>query len=407
MPGDSPVPPDQVVVPETFVDQVKDALEHLYDFPYLQRHPLTHTRAAPLQGPAASVAQSLRRELMDAVETLNPGPDVPFRAPHARLYNLLHLRYVEGMTVQEVANELGISARQTYRDFRRAEESVAVVLWNRRQESSPQARQPRAARLSSIQAEMARLEIRPRPIDARALLEHAQKAVESLAARHSVSLLVDSPPESVIVSADPVVAHQVLVNILSHAVKQSQPGTLRLAMQADQAGAAVFLHYTVKTQTNELATVNPVVTQLTERMGWKVEQEDQPVSQRILTLHITSHGPTVLVVDDNEGLVELLGRYLTDHTCRVTAALSGQEGLRLAYELVPDAIILDVMMPGMDGWEFLQRLRARPETADIPIIICSVFNDPELAYSLGASLYLPKPVSRDEILSALRQLGVV
>jgi CheY-like chemotaxis protein len=167
------------------------------------------------------------------------------------------------------------------------------------------------------------------------------------------------------------------------------------------------LRYTVKSQTNELAIVNPVVTQLTERMGWKVEQEDHPASQRIVTLHIASHGPTVLVVDDNEGLVELLGRYLSDHACRVTAALSGQEGLRLAQELVPDAIILDVMMPEMDGWEFLQRLRARPETADIPIIICSVFNDPELAYSLGASLYLPKPVSRDRILSALHQLGVV
>lgn len=403
MPGENAVPPDQVAVPETFVDQVKDALEHVYDFPYLQRHPLTQAR----EDPAGSVAQSLRRELMDAIGTLNPGPDVPFRAPPARLYNLLHLRYVEGMTVQEVANELSISARQTYRDLRRAEESVAVVLWNRRQQRLPQPGQPQAARLSSIQAEMARLEIRPRPIDARTLLQPAHKAVESLAARHAVTLQVDSSPEPLMISADPVVAHQVLVNVLSHAVKQSQPGPLHLTMQAEQVGAAVFLHYTVKTQTNELAAVNPVVTQLAERIGWKVEQEDQPLSQRRLTLHITSRGPTVLVVDDNEGLVELLDRYLTDHTCRVMAALSGQEGLRLAYELVPDAIILDVMMPEMDGWEFLQRLRARRETAAIPIIICSVFNDPELAYSLGASLYLPKPVSRDRILSALNQLGVV
>jgi CheY-like chemotaxis protein len=75
--------------------------------------------------------------------------------------------------------------------------------------------------------------------------------------------------------------------------------------------------------------------------------------------------------------------------------------------MLPDAIILDVMMPEMDGWEFLQRLRARPETALIPVVICSIFNDPELAYSLGASLYLPKPVSRDNVLKALRQLGVV
>ena len=100
-------------------------------------------------------------------------------------------------------------------------------------------------------------------------------------------------------------------------------------------------------------------------------------------------------------------RYLTDRPCRVVAALSGREGLRLAQELQPDAIILDVMMPEMDGWELLQRLRTSPRTSNIPIIICSVFNDPELAYSLGASLFLPKPVSRDDVLGALSQLKVL
>jgi CheY-like chemotaxis protein len=120
-----------------------------------------------------------------------------------------------------------------------------------------------------------------------------------------------------------------------------------------------------------------------------------------------THGPTVLVIDDNEGLVELLGRYLTGHNCRVTAATSGQEGLKLAQELLPDAIILDVMMPEMDGWEFLQRLRAQPQMGATPVIICSIFNDPELAYSLGASANLPKPVGRRDVLDVLRQLGVV
>jgi CheY-like chemotaxis protein len=122
---------------------------------------------------------------------------------------------------------------------------------------------------------------------------------------------------------------------------------------------------------------------------------------------MVTEGPTVLVVDDNQGLVELLDRYLTGHACQVLAASSGQEGLRLARQVLPDAIVLDVMMPEMDGWELLQRLRAHELTAATPIIVCSVFDDPELAYSLGASLFLAKPVKRAEILAALRQLGVV
>jgi CheY-like chemotaxis protein len=118
-------------------------------------------------------------------------------------------------------------------------------------------------------------------------------------------------------------------------------------------------------------------------------------------------GPLVLVIDDNEGLVSLLQRYLTDQTCRVVAATSGEEGLRLAQQLRPAAIVLDVMMPVMHGWEVLQRLRAHQQTTDIPVIICSVFNNPELAQALGATLFLPKPIRQEEILAALARLSVV
>jgi CheY-like chemotaxis protein len=150
-----------------------------------------------------------------------------------------------------------------------------------------------------------------------------------------------------------------------------------------------------------------VVTQLADRLGWTVRQEDRPGGTRAIVVLITDHCPTVLVIDDNEGLVELLEDYLAGHACRVRAATSGPEGLRLAHETVPDAVVLDVMMPEMDGWELLQRLRNHPQTASIPVIICSVINNPDLAYSLGASLFLPKPVSRDDVLNALRQLSVV
>ncbi|MBE7555531.1 MAG: response regulator [Anaerolineales bacterium] len=399
-----PLPP-QNNPPEKLIEQVKDVLEHLYDFAYLQRHPLAQGREGEAEQVSGGTAQHLRRELITAIDTLSPGPDVPFRAPHARPYNLLQLHYVEGLTVQEAANELGISVRQAYRDLRRGEESVAAILWGHQQKSSPQ--EPRAMQLSSFQAEMARLEIHPRPSDARLLLQQAQKAVASLAEQHAIHFQVETPPEAAVISTDPVMAHQVLVNILSQAVKQAQPGIVSLTVEMDHAAVLLSLNFVPKPEASGLAVVDAVVTHLIDRLGWKVEHEDQAEPLRRLALQVPAHGPTVLVVDDNEGLVELLGRYLTGHACRVTAAASGQEGLKLAQDMLPDAIILDVMMPEMDGWEFLQRLRARPETAPIPVVICSIFNDPELAYSLGASLYLPKPVSRDNVLKALRQLGVV
>ena len=122
---------------------------------------------------------------------------------------------------------------------------------------------------------------------------------------------------------------------------------------------------------------------------------------------MTTRCPTVLIIDDNEGLVNLLERYLTDRACRVITAANGQEGWQLAQTTLPDAIVLDVMMPEIDGWEVLQRLRNDPQTANIPVIVCSVVIEPDLAQALKASLFLPKPVRRVDVLDALRQLGVV
>ena len=254
---------------------------------------------------------------------------------------------------------------------------------------------------------MARLETNARPTDMRALLEQAQKAVEPLARQHSVYFQLESSLEPVLVTTDPAVAQQVLVNMLSHIVKQAQPGPLLIALRSDQDRAFLTVRYDPQPETTQLAAVNPVVVHLLDRLGWEVTREENDQSPRLVSIRMEAHGPTVLVIDDNEGLVELLGRYLTGHNCRVTAAAGGQEGLKLAQELLPDAIILDVMMPEMDGWEFLQRLRGLPQLADTPVIICSVFNDPELAYSLGASANLPKPVGRRDVLEVLRQLGVV
>ena len=392
--------------PDDFVENVKDALEHLYDFPHLQHHPLIEDSKLAAQSPESPV-QQLRRKLMEVIETLNPGENVPFRSPHARLYNLLHLRYVEGLTVQETAHDLGISVRQAYRDLRRGEESAAAVMWAHRQQAASY--EPRAKRLSSLQAEMARLETTTRPTDVRTLLEQAHKAVEPLAQKHAIEVEVEGLTQSVVVTTDPAVGQQVLVNMLSHIVKQARPGPLPITLQNHANQAVLTLQYNPQPQITPLAEVNPVVLHLLDRLGWEVTREETDQAARIVSIKMPAHGPAVqvLVIDDNEGLVELLGRYLTGHNCRVTAAGSGQEGLKRAEELRPDAIILDVMMPEMDGWEFLQRLRGLPHLAETPVIICSVFNDPELAYSLGASANLPKPVSRRDVLDVLHQLGVV
>src|SRR4051812_12285034 len=96
---------------EAFVEQVKQALERLYDFAYLQQHPLARAYDAESDISARTAGRQLRYELITAIESLKPKLETNFRAPDARLYNALHLYYVESLTIQEAAIELGLSER--------------------------------------------------------------------------------------------------------------------------------------------------------------------------------------------------------------------------------------------------------------------------------------------------------
>ncbi len=112
--------------------------------------------------------------------------------------------------------------------------------------------------------------------------------------------------------------------------------------------------------------------------------------------------PLVLIVDDEVPARELLASYL-EPEYRVAMAESGAEALEEAQRLRPDAITLDVMMPGSSGFETLIALRKNPETADIPVIILSIVDQKQVGFALGAADYLIKPVRKPALLDAIRR----
>ncbi len=112
---------------------------------------------------------------------------------------------------------------------------------------------------------------------------------------------------------------------------------------------------------------------------------------------------SVLVIDDDPRVHDMLQRSLTKEGLRVLAARSGEEGLKMAREHSPDAITLDVMMPGMDGWAVLAALKSDPVLAEIPVIMLTIVDDQNMGYSLGATEYLTKPVDRDRLAAVLKR----
>ncbi len=113
--------------------------------------------------------------------------------------------------------------------------------------------------------------------------------------------------------------------------------------------------------------------------------------------------PLVLVVDDNPQAAEILSRNLHTGGFRTAVARTGPEALRMAGELKPVAITLDILLPEVDGWEVLNRLKADEATQNIPVVVVSVVDNPSLGRALGAFDYFVKPVDGKALLSRLGQ----
>ena len=112
----------------------------------------------------------------------------------------------------------------------------------------------------------------------------------------------------------------------------------------------------------------------------------------------------VLCVDDDEGVITLFRRYLGKQGYQIVGLTNSAAVLDKARQLKPFAITLDVMMPGKDGWQVIQELKADPDTCDIPVIMCSIVSEKEYGISLGASDYLLKPILEDDLVAALERL---
>lgn len=112
---------------------------------------------------------------------------------------------------------------------------------------------------------------------------------------------------------------------------------------------------------------------------------------------------TVLVIDDDPTVHQLMRPLLEKERFHIASAMDGRRGIELAREILPRAIILDILMPEVDGWSVLTEIKADQKLADIPVIIVSLVDHKNLGFALGATDYLTKPFERDRLLSILRR----
>jgi CheY-like chemotaxis protein len=410
-------------VPESFVHELSRALSHLYDPGVLRRSSLAQFLGISRQADAIS---ALRRMLTDAIGALKPNDSVPPGANAWRLYHILYYRYVEQFKQRDVAIDLALSVRQLRRQEKVAVQVLADYLWTQYDlghkahllRPSSQIDDQVVLRNASVSAgtpsrdeELAWLEktVPSEPIDVRELLQATLETVRPLARTLDVSVECSVPDNLPPVNVQLTTMRQSLLHLVTTAARYIPGGRVELSAEVltRRTGIRILVvaQGIVSPLVNERGGENlDIARKLVCISGGSLELALDASAKVPFTARIvlpTAEQVPVLVIDDNVDTLRLLQRYLSGSRYRFAGTSSPKEALRLAEQLVPQMIVLDVMLPELDGWELLGRLREHPKTCDVPIIVCTILPQEQLALTLGAAEFIQKPVSRNSLLTAL------
>lgn len=280
----------------------------------------------------------------------------------------------------------------------------------------------------------------------RALLEAAAATMERAAAAKGLALEVDLADAPAILPGDEGKVRQIVLNLLSNAVKFTVRGAVKLVCRTEEADWVVEVTDTgVGIRSEDLAIIFEEFRQvdassarqsggtglglaisrkMAHLMGGDIFVRSTvgvgstfvlrlPRRPVVAPASVVSAAPTpagrrpgglvLLAIDDDPDVLALISSRLAETEFSVVTALGGEAGLNAAHALRPDVITVDILMPGLDGWEVLRRLKGNPDLAHVPVVMMSIVENRALAFGMGAAECLVKPVARDRLLDVLRR----
>jgi CheY-like chemotaxis protein len=299
--------------------------------------------------------------------------------------------------------------------------------------------------LSKIEA--GKMELTFDEVDIEKLIKSVMSTVIGLVKDKPVRLEDDIEANLPSVKADSMRIRQVLINFFSNASKFTDEGTIKVTAKSQEENVRISIIDSgpgISEEDQEklfqaFSQVDASATRATGGTGLGLS-----ISKQLITMHggdiglesevgkgstfyftlpfydspeaaakpkiIENEAPeledlVILAIDDDEKVIRLYQRYLNKQGYRVVPLTEPQKAVERAKELKPYAITLDIMMPGYDGWQVLQDLKSDPETQNYPTVICSIVEDTEKGYALGATDYLLKPIIEDDLLSSLERIN--
>jgi signal transduction histidine kinase/ActR/RegA family two-component response regulator len=278
------------------------------------------------------------------------------------------------------------------------------------------------------------------------VLDDAASMLRERAGLKAIDIVVEAHDDVGAVEADELRLKQVVINLLTNAVKFTGDGG-SVVMRATRSGSEVVTITVTDTGIGVTPEDRERIFESFQQGGRGASREEGTglgltLSRRLVELlggrmwldsevgvgstfgfSIPAHRPSVagwvdesgpateladvVVIDDDRPSLDLLTAYLAGGALRVTPARDGPSGLDAVHRIRPAVVLLDIRLPGMDGWAVLEALKADATTRDIPVVVVSIVDEHARGVALGAAAYLVKPVSRDSLLGALKSVGVL
>ncbi len=390
------------------IDQkLRDALAHLND---------------PDQSPPIAIWElvgcdpeegllAFQSALIESMEALKPDEDVPQGARVEQIYAVLRNRFILQLTLEETAEKMHMSASSAWRLQQEAVHALARMLWERRRRQGEAEGAPKAS-LDSVQnaqaadwrsqAQRELASLQATAPDATSNVGEVIEGVLDLGAAIDLNPQAVSLQPNLVAAVHPSILRQILITTISRVAYYAVPETPRLFARFEDGRVRI-------TETATLTAPDDInEDELTDDI---VMPEDVDITLHIdddhlfLWIDLPSIGAvSVVVVDDNPDMVRFYRR-CTERTQYHILEIAGSPTLfEKIRAMKPAVIVLDIMLPDIDGWELLTHLHEDPDTRSIPVVVCSVIREARLALSLGAAYYLPKPVRPLEFRQALDQV---
>jgi len=400
-----------------FVVALRRALHHLYDTIELRRSKLLPMLG--LNGPSG--VSMLRRTLEDAIEALKPAPGLSPQSDAWRSYWILYHRYVEQFNQQSVAVNLGLSIRQLRRQEQLALHTLADWLIERHRPALDEyladgdktfptpledadyreAKKTEGPPTGIINSELEWAERffsnQQTVVDVDDVVRSVVQTIKPLIDAAGAVVHCDIPGNLPRALASITSVRQVVLNLILVAIQSSNQRETYITCGHTESNVWIKIQPIMLTAGQEKGL--SLVTRLATISGGHLEyvSSSDAVQSALLTLPTAGQYP-VLAIDDNADSLRLLERCLSNSRYHLIGTRNPAQALPLAEQVHPHAIILDVMLPDMDGWEVLGQLRENPVTRHIPVIVCTILPQEALALTLGAVGFIRKPISRERLL---------